>query len=153
MSLNEILGEMNENAILSLFKNEDIDLIKNEYKYERIDFYYETDTYFFEIELKSRTTCKDKYPTTLLAKNKINYYINKKREKLYEKTPLFYIIFGFPSSGDKNAYEYFYIQYQSKIFKDFDKYKNPYENDKVYYLIPIELLKPIASLINILKYC
>ena len=50
----------------------------------------------------------------------------------------------------KNIYEFYYIQYLKQDFSTFETWRNPYENDKPYYLVPIEMLKPIDKLINIL---
>lgn len=151
MSINEKLGEQNEFNILNIFLEKDIILNKRTYKYDVIDFYYETDNVFYEIELKTRKTIKNKYSETLLAKNKIKWYINNKKNGFYDKTPQFYIIFGFPDENDMNVYNYWYIKYNPSIFKEFNTFKNTYENNKLYYLIPVNLLEPIDGLISILN--
>jgi hypothetical protein len=151
MSINEKLGEQNEFNILNIFLEKDIILNKRTYKYDVIDFYYETDNVFYEIELKTRKTIKNKYSETLLAKNKIKWYINNKKNNFYDKIPQFYIIFGFPDENDMNVYNYWYIKYNPSIFKEFNTFKNPYENNKLYYLIPVNLLEPIDGLISILN--
>lgn len=151
MSINEKLGEQNEFNILNIFLENDIILNKRTYKYDVIDFYYETDNVFYEIELKTRKTIKNKYSETLLAKNKIKWYINNKKNNIYDKIPQFYIIFGFPNENDMNVYDYWYIKYNPSIFKEFNSFKNPYENNKLYYLIPVNLLEPIDGLISVLK--
>jgi hypothetical protein len=151
MSINEKLGEQNEFNILNIFLEKDIILNKRTYKYDVIDFYYETDNVFYEIELKTRKTIKNKYSETLLAKNKIKWYINNKKNDFYDKIPQLYIIFGFPNENDMNVYDYWYIKYNPSIFKEFNTFKNPYENNKLYYLIPVNLLEPIDGLISVLK--
>ena len=151
MSINEKLGEQNEFNILNIFLEKDIILNKRTYKYDVIDFYYETDKVFYEIELKTRKTIKNKYSETLLAKNKIKWYINNKKNDFYDKIPQLYIIFGFPNENDMNVYDYWYIKYNPSIFKEFNSFKNPYENNKLYYLIPVDLLKHIDGLISILN--
>ena len=151
MSINEKLGEQNEFNILNIFLEKDIILNKRTYKYDVIDFYYETDKVFYEIELKTRKTIKNKYSETLLAKNKIKWYINNKKNGFYDKIPQLYIIFGFPDENDMNVYNYWYIKYNPSIFKEFNTFKNTYENNKLYYLIPVDLLKPIDGLISILN--
>ena len=151
MSINEEIGKKNEFNILNIFLEKDIILNKRTYKYDVIDFYYETDNVFYEIELKTRKTIKNKYSETLLAKNKIKWYINNKKNNIYDKTPQFYIIFGFPNENDMNVYDYWYIKYNPSIFKEFNSFKNPYENNKLYYLIPVNLLEPIDGLISILN--
>jgi hypothetical protein len=151
MSINEKLGEQNEFNILNIFLENDIILNKRTYKYDVIDFYYETDKVFYEIELKTRKTIKNKYSETLLAKNKIKWYINNKKNNFYDKIPQLYIIFGFPNENDMNVYDYWYIKYNPSIFKEFNTFKNPYENNKLYYLIPVNLLEPIDGLISILN--
>jgi hypothetical protein len=145
------LGEQNEFNILNIFLEKDIILNKRTYKYDVIDFYYETDNVFYEIELKTRKTIKNKYSETLLAKNKIKWYINNKKNDFYDKIPQLYIIFGFPNEDDMNVYDYWYIKYNPSIFKEFNTFKNPYENNKLYYLIPVNLLEPIDGLISVLK--
>ena len=151
MSFNEKLGEQNEFNILNIFLEKDIILNKRTYKYDVIDFYYETDNVFYEIELKTRKTIKSKYAETLLAKNKIKWYINNKKNGFYDKIPQFYIIFGFPDENDMYVYNYWYIKYNPSIFKEFNTFKNTYENNKLYYLIPVNLLEPIDGLISILN--
>ena len=151
MSINEEIGKKNEFNILNIFLEKDIILNKRTYKYDVIDFYYETDKVFYEIELKTRKTIKNKYSETLLAKNKIKWYINNKKNNFYDKIPQFYIIFGFPDENDMNVYNYWYIKYNPSIFKEFNTFKNPYENNKLYYLIPVNLLEPIDGLISILN--
>jgi len=151
MSINEEIGKKNEFNILNIFLEKDIILNKRTYKYDVIDFYYETDNVFYEIELKTRKTIKNKYSETLLAKNKIKWYINNKKNDFYDKIPQFYIIFGFPNENDMNVYDYWYIKYNPSIFKEFNSFKNPYENNKLYYLIPVNLLEPIDGLISVLK--
>jgi hypothetical protein len=151
MSINEKIGEQNEFNILNIFLEKDIILNKRTYKYDVIDFYYETDNVFYEIELKTRKTIKNKYSETLLAKNKIKWYINNKKNDFYDKIPQLYIIFGFPNEDDMNVYDYWYIKYNPSIFKEFNTFKNPYENNKLYYLIPVNLLEPIDGLISVLK--
>ena len=151
MSINEKLGEQNEFNILNIFLENDIILNKRTYKYDVIDFYYENNNVFYEIELKTRKTIKNKYSETLLAKNKIKWYINNKKNNIYDKIPQFYIIFGFPDENDMNVYKYWFIKYNPSIFKEFNTFKNPYENNKLYYLIPVNLLEPIDGLISVLK--
>jgi hypothetical protein len=151
MSINEEIGKKNEFNILNIFLEKDIILNKRTYKYDVIDFYYETDNVFYEIELKTRKTIKNKYSETLLAKNKIKWYINNKKNDFYDKIPQLYIIFGFPNENDMNVYDYWYIKYNPSIFKEFNSFKNPYENNKLYYLIPVNLLEPIDGLISVLK--
>jgi len=148
---NEKMGALNEFSVLFLFENNDIILTKRKYKYDRIDFYYETADRFYEIELKSRTTTLNYYKTTIFAKNKVQYYIDNKTNGVYDKTPAFYIIFGFPTIPNGNDYDYYYIQYKKSTFKDFGTFQHRKEQNKEYYEIPIELLKPIDGLITILK--
>lgn len=148
---NENFGTMKEYSVLELFENNDIVLNKRDFKYDIIDFYYDTDKRFYEIELKTRKTTLNQYPTTILAKNKVLYYIRKKNNGDYDKTPAFFIIFGFPTITNGDEYEYYYIQYTKNKFKDFDIFENRFEDFKKYYKIPIDMLKPINELISILK--
>ena len=151
MSTDEILGNDKEFEILDLLLSKNIELVKRDYKYDIIDFYYNTDDIFYEIELKSRRNKLNDYPTTLLARNKIKYYIRNKNNKTYNKQSCFFIIFGFPNDTNDKVYDFYYIQYLKSVFTDFEIWKNHNEDDKQYYLIPIELLKPISGLISILE--
>lgn len=151
MTENEKFGTMKEYSVLELFENNDIILNKRDFKYDVIDFWYDTDKRFFEIELKTRKTTLNQYPTTIFAKNKVQYYIRKKNNKEYDKIPAFFIIFGFPTINYGDRYEYYYIQYTKDVFKDFEIFENRNEDYKKYYKIPIDLLKPINGLISILK--
>ena len=151
MSTDEILGNDKEFEILDLLLSKNIELVKRDYKYDIIDFYYNTDDIFYEIELKSRRNKLNDYPTTLLARNKIKYYIRNKNNKTYNKQSCFFIIFGFPNDTNDKVYDFYYIQYLKSVFTDFEIWKNHNEDDKQYYLIPIKLLKPISGLISILE--
>ena len=151
MSTDEILGNDKEFEILDLLLSKNIELVKRDYKYDIIDFYYNTDDIFYEIELKSRRNKLNDYPTTLLARNKIKYYIRNKNNKTYNKQSCFFIIFGFPNDTNDKVYDFYYIQYLKSVFTEFEIWKNPNEDDKQYYLIPIKLLKPISGLISILE--
>jgi hypothetical protein len=152
----ECLGTKNEFSVLDLLLSKNIELTKREYKYDIIDFYYDTDDMFFEIELKSRRNTLNAFPTTLLAKNKIRYYIRNKNNKVYNKKSAFFIIFGFPIDDGNNkdnenkVYEFYYIQYLKNTFAGFETWYNVNEFNKPYYLVPIELLKPIENLVEIL---
>jgi hypothetical protein len=151
MSSDAKLGEEKEFEILDLLLERNIELVKRDYKYDIIDFYYNTDDIFYEIELKSRRNKLNDYPTTLLARNKIKYYIRNKNNKAYNKQSCFFIIFGFPNDTNDKVYDFYYIQYLKSVFTDFEIWKNHNEDDKQYYLIPIKLLKPISGLISILE--
>ena len=151
MSTDEILGNDKEFEILDLLLSKNIELVKRDYKYDIIDFYYNTDDIFYEIELKSRRNKLNDYPTTLLARNKIKYYIRNKNNKTYNKQSCFFIIFGFPNDTNDKVYDFYYIQYLKSVFTEFEIWKNHNEDDKQYYLIPIKLLKPISGLISILE--
>jgi len=148
---NEKFGTMKEYSVLELFEKNDIILNKRDFKYDIIDFYYDTDKRFYEIELKTRKSTFNQYPTTILAKNKVQYYIRKKNNKEYDKTPAFFIIFGFPTITNGDEYKYYYIQYTKAKFKCFDIFENRFEDFKKYYKIPTDMLEPINKLISILK--
>jgi len=151
MSADEVMGETNEFKILDMLLSNNINIIKRPSKYDVIDFYYETDDIFYEIELKTRRNTLTDYNTTILAKNKIKHYIKNKNNNIYKpKQSVFYIIFGFQKDENRKEYEFYYIQYLKQDFSTFETWRNPYENDKPYYLVPIEMLKPIDKLINIL---
>jgi hypothetical protein len=102
------------------------DIIEIEAKLSPFD--YECDKYFYE--LKTRTNTKDKYPTTLIGRNKIEG--NKKTILIFKFTDCLC-----------------YIKYKKSLFDTFDVKKfdrNVKETNKSDYIyIPIEHLKIIES--------
>lgn len=107
-------------------------------RYDIFDFQYISPEKKIYIELKTRTIQKDKYETTLIAKNKINYF-----EKINHKNKSLYLVFGFKRSiTTHNNYDYYYLIYDKDLFDSFMIEEILY---KLHYLIPVELLKPFDS--------
>jgi hypothetical protein len=139
--LNEIVFE--KYMIDKGFKiiNNNINLNNN---YTIIDFTINTDKIQVSIEFKSRSIDKNKYPTTLLKCNKIDYFQYNINNKLLGLKTIFYIVYQF--NNDTN---YYCIKYNKKIFDTYnkinliDKMTNEY---KLHYLIPIDHLHNIDIL-------
>lgn len=145
-------GKDKEQYIISLFKNNDITLNHNG-EYAVIDYTYITKTYNISIELKTRNNSITAFPTTLFARNKIEYYKNNKSK---DRKNLLYIIIGFKSTTYTDIIDedmdYYYCIYNTEYFNNLDIFYNKYENNKPYYLIPTEYLQPISGLIHKLRY-
>jgi len=131
----ELLNILYENGII----------FKHNERYSVLDYNYNNDDVNIFIELKTRTIQKDYYKTTILAKNKVKYYLNNKDDN---KKNYLFVIFGFiKEETDDNSLDYYYIQYTTN-FKNYKPFYNRYENNKEYYQIPIEDLKPIDELLK-----
>lgn len=120
-------------------ENENYEIIKNYFncgdlikssKYGIIDFY--NDSHY--IELKSRRINYTDYNTSIIGKNKIDYFKKLKKEC--------YIIINYLDG-------LYYIKYDSDIFNNFD-IKNEViirdnkKENKINYHIPVNLLKKIV---------
>jgi hypothetical protein len=120
-------------------ENENYEIIKNFFncgelnktsKYGIIDFY--NDTHY--IELKSRRVNYNDYNTSIIGKNKIDYFKKLKKEC--------YIIINYLDG-------LYYIKYDDNIFNNFD-IKNEViirdnkKENKINYHIPINLLNKIV---------
>ena len=120
-------------------ENENYEIIKNFFncgelnktsKYGIIDFY--NDTHY--IELKSRRINYNDYNTSIIGKNKIDYFKKLKKEC--------YIIINYLDG-------LYYIKYDDNIFNNFD-IKNEViirdnkKENKINYHIPINLLNKIV---------
>lgn len=122
-------GIENENLVIDkirTFFQEEIN--KTNSKFCKWDFEGTNNVY----ELKTRTCNKNKYPTTLIGKDKVIHN---------GKTQIF--LFNFQDG-------LYYIQYDPEIFKDFkcEMFKRIQRGDyndkeKLYYFIPVEVLKKI----------
>jgi hypothetical protein len=120
-------------------ENENYEIIKNFFncgelnktsKYGIIDFY--NDTHY--IELKSRRINYNDYNTSIIGKNKIDYFKKLKKEC--------YIIINYLDG-------LYYIKYDDNVFNNFD-IKNEViirdnkKENKINYHIPINLLNKIV---------
>lgn len=123
-------GIQKQREVLPIIKEyfQSKDMIENEKRYSKYDFYDEKNVY----ELKSRTNKKATYPTTLLTCNKITDTDKK-------------IIFLFAFTD-----ELCYIEYNFSLFSTFERRPfsriNELTDEKYYYFIPIEHL--ITILVN-----
>lgn len=121
-------GEDQENLIKNKLETKWGGLIQTG-RWEKHDFINNK----YNIEVKSRKCKYNSYPTTLLTCNKIVEEPNKKLYFVFNFTEeinsVYYIKYK------KNLFDTFEKKLFSRVNKDFDK--------KLYYYIPIELLKKL----------
>jgi hypothetical protein len=125
-------GEQSEMEVIEvLSKAFDTELVKNS-QYASIDFASDT----VEIELKSRNNEKDKYPTTIIPKSKIDYIKKYRMMKKY--------IFAFRFTDGL-----YYIEFKDEVFDKYEckMYKRLprtgiIDKEQLYYYIPVcDLIK------------
>jgi len=133
----EQFGEKNETDFYNLLKQSGIsNNITQTDKYSPYDFKIKLNNKIIYIELKSRKISKEQYDTTILALNKVNYFIDiPKRNKFY------YAIFGFMT--ENKEMEYYYIKYDKDLFNSYEK---QFIFNKEHYNIPIKDLTEISKL-------
>ena len=130
-------GEQSEMEVIEvLSKAFDTELVKNS-QYASIDFASDT----VEIELKSRNNEKDKYPTTIIPKSKIDYIKKYRMMKKY--------IFAFRFTDGL-----YYIEFKDEVFDKYEckMYKRnvrsgTVDKEQLYYFIPVGDLIKIDKLI------
>jgi hypothetical protein len=132
----EQYGDINETSFYNILKQNGITNIIRTDKYTPYDFKIKLNNKIVYIELKTRTISKDQYDTTILAKNKIDFF-----NDIPKKNKIFYAIFGFMT--EKKDMEYYYIKYDANLF---DTYKNQVIFNKDHYEIPITDLREISEL-------
>jgi len=127
------MGEKSEAEVIDVLSKAFNTEFAGTARYATIDFVSDT----IEIELKTRNNEKDKYPTTLIPKSKIDYIKNNRRMKKY--------IFAFKFTDGL-----YYIEYDDKVFdkiecKMFVRDKRTGWSDaaQLYYYIPVTLLRPV----------
>lgn len=126
-------GLTKENEVITLLSNAfGVELVKTS-KYASIDFKSDT----VDIELKSRTTARDTYPTTIIPASKINYI------RKYGGSKRFVFAFAFTDG-------IYYIEYDEAKFSSFEhkmfvRNKRSDYNDKeqMYCFIPVSELTKI----------
>ena len=87
------------------------------------------------IELKTRTNCYNKYPTTMIGKNKIDYFLNNKTIENKKK----FCFFGFTDG-------LYFLEITKEIIENFQlniggRKDRGFPEWKQYYYIPINLLE------------
>lgn len=132
----EQFGDVNETSFYNILKQNGINNIIRTDKYTPYDFKIKLNNKIVYIELKTRTISKDQYDTTILAKNKIDFF-----NDIPKKNKIFYAIFGFIT--DIKEMEYFFIKYDKDLF---NTYKNQVIFNKDHYEIPITNLREISEL-------
>jgi len=128
-------GEQSEMEVIEvLSKAFDTELVKNS-QYASIDVGSDT----VEIELKSRNNEKDKYPTTIIPKSKIDYIKKYRMMKKY--------IFAFRFTDGL-----YYIEFKDEVFDKYEckMYKRnvrsgTVDKEQLYYFIPVCDLKKLET--------
>lgn len=106
-------------------------------KYSPYDFKIKLNNKIIYIELKTRTISKKQYDTTILAKNKVNFFNND----IPKRNKIFYAIFGFIT--ETKEMEYYYIKYDEDLFNSYEK---QVIFNKEHFKIPIADLTEISKL-------
>ena len=132
----EQYGDINETSFYNLLKQNGIVNISQTDKYSPYDYKIKLGEKIIYIELKTRTISKEQYDTTILAKNKIDYY-----KSIPKRNKTFYAIFGFIT--ETKEMEYYYIKYDTDLFNSYEKQTI---FNKEHYEIPITDLTHISNL-------
>ena len=104
----EQFGEKNETDFYNILKQNGIVNITQTDKYSPYDFKIKLNNIHIYIELKTRFIKKEAYDTTILAKNKIDFF-----NDIPKRNKVFYAIFGFMTEKEL---EYYYIKYDTDLF-------------------------------------
>ena len=131
----EQYGDKNETDFFNILKQNGLTNIIRTDKFSPYDFKIKINNKIIYIELKSRTISKEQYDTTILAKNKIDFF-----NDIPKKNKVFYAIFGF--INETKELEYYYIKYDKEIF---NKYQKQVIFNKEHFKIPITDLKLIKD--------
>jgi len=132
----EQFGEKNETSFYNLLKHNGIVNITQTDKYSPYDFKIKLGDKIIYIELKTRTISKERYDTTILAVNKVNFFID-----IPKRNKIFYCIFGFITNTKEM--EYYYIKYDTDLFNSYEK---QIIFNKEHFKIPIDDLTHISNL-------
>ena len=132
----EQFGDINETNFYNLLKQNGIVNITQTDKYSPYDFKIKLNNKIIYIELKTRTIKREQYDTTILAKNKIDFF-----NDIPKRNKLFYAIFGF--MNETKEMEYYYIKYDNNLFNSYEK---QVIFNKEHYSIPITDLRDIKDL-------
>ena len=110
----EQFGDINETSFYNILKQNGIVNITQTDKYSPYDFKIKLNNKIIYIELKTRTINKEQYDTTILAVNKVNFFID-----IPKRNKIFYAIFGF--LNETKEMEYYYIKYDDNLFNSYEK--------------------------------
>lgn len=110
----EKFGDINETSFYNLLKHNGITNITKTDKYSPYDFKIKLGNKIIYIELKTRTITKERYDTTILAVNKIDYF-----KEIPKRNKIFYGIFGF--LNENKEMDYYYIKYEEDLFNTYEK--------------------------------
>ena len=132
----EQFGDINETSFYNLLKQNSISNITQTDKYSPYDYKIKLNNKIIYIELKTRTIKREQYDKTILAVNKINFFID-----IPKRNKFFYAIFGFIT--ETKGMEYYYIKYDTDLFNSYEKQTI---FNKEHYEIPITDLTHISNL-------
>ena len=132
----EQFGDINETSFYNILKQNGIVNIKRTDKYCYYDYKIKLGNKIIYIELKTRKIRKEQYDTTILALNKVNFFID-----IPKRNKLFYAVFGFIT--ETNNMEYYYIKYDEDLF---NSYQRQVIFNKEHFKIPITDLTEISKL-------
>ena len=132
----EQFGDINETSFYNILKQNGIVNITQTDKYSPYDFKIKLNNKIIYIELKTRTINKEQYDTTILAVNKVNFFID-----IPKRNKIFYAIFGF--LNETKEMEYYYIKYDDNLFNSYEK---QVIFNKEHFNIPIDDLTHISNL-------
>jgi hypothetical protein len=134
------LGENGEAVLYKLIRPIGFRRLK---KFCPFDFYNKTTTSF--IELKTRNVSSDRYPTTIIPKSKIDWFLKRKEKRISLKS---YFIVKF-TDGLKiiELKENELTTYECSPFRRYDR--GSIDKEKLYYFINVSLFSDFN--IDILK--
>jgi len=132
----EQFGDVNETAFFNLLKQNGITNITQTDKYTPYDYKIKINNKIIYIELKTRTIKRDHYDTTILARNKIDLFID-----IPKRNKVFYAIFGF--LNENKEMKYYYIKFDEDLFNTYEK---QFIFNKEHFKIPITDLREIKEL-------
>jgi hypothetical protein len=132
----EQFGDINETVFYNLLKQNGIVNITKTDKYTPYDYKININNKKIYIELKTRTIKRDHYDTTILARNKIDFFID-----IPKRNKVFYAIFGF--LNENKEMDYYYIKYDKDLF---NSYQRQVIFNKEHFKIPITDLREIKEL-------
>lgn len=132
----EEFGEKNETDFYNILKQNGIVNLERTKKYTQYDYYFKLNNMNIYIELKTRCIKKEAFDTTILAVNKVNFFID-----IPKRNKIFYCIFGFITNTKEM--EYYYIKYDTELFNSYEK---QLIFNKEHFKIPIDDLTHISNL-------
>lgn len=106
--------DIKETSFYNILKQNGIINITQTDKYSPYDYKIKLNNKIIYLELKTRTIKREQYDTTILAVNKIEFFID-----IPKRNKIFYAIFGFLT--ETNNMKYYYIKYDEDLFNSYEK--------------------------------